>query len=79
MAQRSDGYKGVALVNTTLGVLMADDRRVHRADRHARHLPGIGLDLRPANSFYLLWMILGFLVVTSVLVERLGWATCTDG
>jgi hypothetical protein len=26
----------------------------------------------PANSFYLLWMILGYLVVTSVLVVSLG-------
>ena len=34
---------------------------------------GIGLNpLAPANSFYLLWMILGFLVVTSVLVVSLG-------
>ena len=34
---------------------------------------GIGLDpLLPANSFYLLWMILGFLVTTSVLVVTLG-------
>ena len=34
---------------------------------------GIGLDpLQPGNSFYLLWMILGFLVVTSVLVVSLG-------
>ncbi|MBW4030588.1 MAG: MFS transporter [Acidobacteria bacterium] len=34
---------------------------------------GIGLDpLQSGNSFYLLWMILGFLVVTSVLVVSLG-------
>ena len=34
---------------------------------------GIGLDpLQPSNSFYLLWMILGFLVVTSALVVTLG-------
>src|SRR5204862_5620609 len=34
---------------------------------------GIHLDpLVPSNSFYLLWMILGFLVVTSVLVVSLG-------
>ncbi len=34
---------------------------------------GIGLDpLLPGNSFYLLWMILGFLVTTSVLVVTLG-------
>src|SRR4051794_2453388 len=34
---------------------------------------GIHLDpLVPANSFYLLWMILGYLVVTSVLIVSLG-------
>ncbi len=34
---------------------------------------GIGIDpLKPGNTFYLLWMILGFLVVTSVLVVSLG-------
>jgi MFS family permease len=34
---------------------------------------GIHLDpLQPANSFYLLWMILGFLVVSSVLIVSLG-------
>src|SRR5580658_6042730 len=34
---------------------------------------GIKLDpLAPGNSFYLLWMILGYLVVTSVLVLSLG-------
>src|SRR4051812_21765911 len=34
---------------------------------------GIHLDpLEPSNSFYLLWMILGFLVVSSVLIVSLG-------
>jgi MFS family permease len=71
--QRSDSYKWVALVNTTMGVLMAtiDGSIVLIA------LPdvfrGIKLDpLLPGNSFYLLWTILGFLVVTSVLVVSLG-------
>jgi MFS family permease len=71
--RRSDRYKWVALVNTTMGVLMAtiDGSIVLIA------LPdifrGIKLDpLLPGNSFYLLWMILGFLVVTSVLVVSLG-------
>jgi MFS family permease len=70
---RSDSYKWIALINTTMGVLMAtiDGSIVLIA------LPdlfkGIKLDpLIPGNSFYLLWMILGFLVVTSVLVVSLG-------
>ncbi|HMD46458.1 MAG TPA: MFS transporter [Acidimicrobiales bacterium] len=69
----SDSYKWTALTCTTLGVLMAtiDGSIVLIA------LPdifrGIQLDpLTPGNSFYLLWMILGFLVVTSVLVVSLG-------
>src|SRR5690242_6902431 len=34
---------------------------------------GIHLDpLVPGNSFYLLWMVLGYLVVTSVLIVSLG-------
>ena len=67
------GYKWVALFISTLGMLMAtiDGSIVLIA------LPdifrGIGLDpLQPGNTFYLLWMILGFLVVTSVLVVSLG-------
>ena len=69
----SPNYKWIALVNTTLGVLMVtiDGSIVLIA------LPdvfrGINLNpLLPGNSFYLLWMILGFLVVTSVLVVSLG-------
>jgi len=66
-------YKWVALFISTLGMLMAtiDGSIVLIA------LPdifrGIGLDpLQPGNTFYLLWMILSFLVVTSVLVVSLG-------
>src|SRR6201999_4563216 len=34
---------------------------------------GIHLDpLQPGNSFYLLWMILGFLIVSSVVVVSVG-------
>ena len=66
-------YKWIALFISTLGMLMAtiDGSIVLIA------LPdifrGIGLDpLQPGNTFYLLWMILGFLVITSVLVVSLG-------
>src|SRR5664280_1391863 len=68
-----EGYKWIALFISTLGMLMAtiDSSIVLIA------LPdvfrGIGIDpLEPGNTFYLLWMILGFLVVTSVLVVSLG-------
>jgi MFS family permease len=66
-------YKWTTLFVATLGMLMAtiDGSIVLIA------LPdifrGVGIDpLQPGNSFYLLWMILGFLVVTSVLVVTLG-------
>src|ERR1700683_4612004 len=71
--QDNDKYKWIALSNVTLGVLLAvlDGSIVLIAMPSI--FRGIHLDpLVPANSFYLLWMILGFLVVTSVLVSRLG-------
>ncbi len=68
-----DRYKWIALSNVTLGVLLAtlDGSIVLIAMPDI--FRGIHLDpLVPANSFYLLWMILGFLVVTSVLVVSFG-------
>ena len=69
----NERHKWIALFITTLGMLMAtiDSSIVLIA------LPaifrGIHLDpLLPSNTFFLLWMILGFLVVTSVLVVSLG-------
>ncbi len=69
----NDRYKWIALSNVTLGVLLAtlDGSIVLIAMPDI--FRGIHLDpLVPANSFYLLWMILGFLVVTSVLIVSLG-------
>ncbi len=66
-------YKWTALFICTLGVLMATiDGSITLISLPASSA-GIGIDpLEPGNSFYLLWMILGFLVVTSVLVVSLG-------
>jgi MFS family permease len=68
-----DHYKWIALSNTTLGVLIA----TINASILLISLPAIfkGIDinpLEPANTNYLLWLILGFLVVTAVLVVSLG-------
>jgi MFS family permease len=50
-----------------------DDQLVDRADRAAGHLPRHHLNpLTPGNTSYLLWMIMGFLIVTAVLVVSLG-------
>ncbi|HUZ09664.1 MAG TPA: MFS transporter [Acidimicrobiales bacterium] len=72
-AVQSDRYKWIALVNTTLGVLMATIDGSIVLIAMPAIFRGIKLDpLLPGNSFYLLWMILGFLVATSVLVVSLG-------
>src|ERR1700753_2917232 len=68
-----DGYKWTALVICTLGVLMATIDGSITLISLPDIFRGINIDpLQPGNSFYLLWMILGFLVVTSVLVVSLG-------
>jgi EmrB/QacA subfamily drug resistance transporter len=70
---RPDRYKWIALSNTTLSMTMAtiDASIVIVA------MPAIfrGIDLNPltpGNVTYLLWMILGYLLVQSVLVVTLG-------
>jgi MFS family permease len=68
-----DSYKWVALSNTTLGVLLATLDASITLIAMPDIFRGIGLDpLVPANSFYLLWMILGYMVVASVLIVSLG-------
>ena len=66
-------YRWVALSNTTLGMLMA----TINASIVIISLPAIfrGIDLNPlapGNVSYLLWMLMGFLLVTAVLVVTLG-------
>jgi MFS family permease len=68
-----DRYKWIALSNVTLGVLLATLDASITLIAMPDIFRGIHLDpLVPANSFYLLWMILGFLVVTSVLIVSFG-------
>jgi MFS family permease len=72
-ARSADHYKWIALSNTTLGVLLATLDASITLIAMPAIFRGIHLDpLEPANSFYLLWMILGFLVVSSVLIVSLG-------
>ncbi len=66
-------YKWIALSNTTIAVLLAtiDSSIMLIAMPEIFH--GIRLNpLEPHNTLYLLWMILGYQVVTSVLVVSLG-------
>jgi MFS family permease len=66
-------YKWVALSNTTIAVLLATIDSSIMLIALPAIFRGIRLDpLSPSNSFYLLWMILGFLIVSSVLVVGLG-------
>ena len=68
-----DRYKWIALSNCTLAVLLATLDASITLIAMPDIFRGIHLDpLVPSNSFYLLWMILGYLVVTSVLIVSLG-------
>jgi MFS family permease len=70
---RNDRYKWTALSNTTLGVMMATIDSSIMLIALPDIFKGIHIDpLVPGNSFYLLWMILSFLIVSSVLVVSLG-------
>lgn len=66
-------YKWIALSNTTLGLLMATINSSIVLIALPDIFRGIGIDpLAPGNTSYLLWMIMGFLVVTAVLVVGFG-------
>src|SRR6201994_434734 len=72
-ASHDDRYKWVVLSNTTLAILLATLDGSITIIAMPQIFRGIHLDpLVPSNSFYLLWMILGYLVVTSVLIVSLG-------
>jgi MFS family permease len=68
-----DHYKWIALSTTTLGVLIATINASILLISLPDIFKGIGINpLLPSNTNYLLWLILGFLVVTAVLVVSLG-------
>jgi MFS family permease len=66
-------YKWIALSNTTLGVLMATINQSIVLIALPDIFRGIGLNpLASGNTGYLLWMLMGFLVVSAVLVVTFG-------
>ena len=66
-------YKWIALSNTTLGVLMATINSSIMLIALPNIFRGIGINpLQPGNTTILLWMIMGFIVVTAVLVVSFG-------
>ncbi len=69
----SDNYKWIVLSNTTIGVLLATINSSILLIALPDIFRGIHVNpLAPGNTNYLLWMILGFLVVTAVLVVSFG-------
>ncbi|MEY2569173.1 MAG: hypothetical protein QOE35_3702 [Actinomycetota bacterium] len=73
MSSGDERYKWTALSNTTLGMFMAAlDSSIVLISLPAI-FRGIRLDpLTPSNIGYLLWMLMGYLVVTAVLVVTFG-------
>jgi MFS family permease len=70
---RGTHYKWVALSNTTLGMLAATVNGSIVIISLPAIFRGIHLDpLQPGNVSYLLWMLMGYLVVSAVLVVTLG-------
>jgi MFS family permease len=66
-------YKWIVLTNTTLGMLLATINSSIVLISLPAIFNGIGLNpLAPSNVSYLLWMIMGFLLVSAVLVVALG-------
>jgi MFS family permease len=70
---RSDRYSWVVLSNTTLSMLMATIDGTIVIIAMPAIFRGIHLDpTAPGNIGYLLWMIIGYLLVTAVVVVTLG-------
>ncbi len=66
-------YKWIALSNTTLGMLMATINSSIVIISLPAIFKGIHLDpLQPGNVSYLLWMLMGYMLVTAVLVVTFG-------
>src|ERR1700709_1492037 len=71
--RRGDRYKWIALSNTTLGILMATVSSSILLIALPDIFRGIKLNpLGPGNTSYFLWILMGFMLVTSVLVVSLG-------
>lgn len=69
----SPHYKWIALSNTTLGMLMATMNSSIVLISLPAIFRGIHISpLEPGNISYLLWMIMGYMLVTAVLVVTLG-------
>jgi MFS family permease len=71
--QQHPRYKWIVLSNTTLGMLLATINASIVLISLPAIFRGIGLNpLAPGNVSYLLWMLMGYLVVSAVLVVPFG-------
>ena len=71
--RESPHYKWVALSNTTLGILMASLNATSLIIALPVIFRGIHINPLSASSFvYLLWILMGYMLVTAVLVVTLG-------
>src|SRR5271163_2982131 len=71
--KRSDIYKWIALSNTTLGILMVTINQSILLISLPDVFRGINMQpLAPGNTSYFLWILMGFMLVTAVLVVSFG-------
>jgi MFS family permease len=70
---RGKNYKWIALSNTTLGILMVTINQSILLISLPDLFRGLNMNpLIPSNTSYFLWVFMGFLLVTAVLVVSLG-------
>src|ERR1700691_2942575 len=70
---RGKNYKWIALSNTTLGIMMVTINQSILLISLPALFRGIKLNpLIPSNTSYFLWVFMGFILVTAVLVVSLG-------
>src|ERR1700678_2681790 len=73
VAGQGKNYKWIALSNTTLGILMVTINQSILLISLPDLFRGIKLNpLQPSNTSYFLWVFMGFVLVTAVLVVSLG-------
>jgi len=70
---RGKNYKWIALSNTTLGILMVTINKSILLISLPDLFRGLNMNpLIPSNTSYFLWVFMGFMLVTAVLVVSLG-------
>ncbi len=72
-ARQSDGYKWIVLSNTTIGMLVASINGSIMMISLPAIFRGIALNpMAPGNSGFLLWILMGYMMVTATLLVSFG-------